>query len=558
MEKEMMQTLEWLEAQKIEISVDLFAAAKQQLQFLGVVDRNRCLYDGPILKRAIYRYNAFWLPLLAKYSESSPTFEGPLVPPFDCEWVWHCHRLNPVRYKSDCEQFYGRVLDNSNIVSSENGSCKLQTENLWKRLYPMEPYDLDLDKAISEPEDISTVEKCTTYDLVSAVKRQSSFYSEVSRAHVDSDTIMQEAVGRYKAFLYLIKRNREESIKLISVPTYDIDLIWHTHQLNPSSYYKDMEMIFGNILQHDDDTDSDDISEDKKLETAFSGTTTKWEEIFGQRYWKASAVTTPIVLAAEKPRAGARCFAEAEKSAVGARCFAVAAENKSARCFAVAAEKKSARCFAVAAEKKSARCFAVAAEKKSARCFAVAAEKKSARCFAVGAEKKSARCFAVAAEKKSARCFAVAAEKKSARCFAVAAEKKSARCFAVAAEKKSARCFAVAAEKKSARCFAVAAEKKSARCFAVAAEKKSARCFAVVAEKKSARCFAVAAEKKSARWFAVTADNSARCFAVVAEKKSGRCFAEAAEKNGACGNMMKNNVNENVALAEALNSAIAA
>ena len=49
--------MEWVEAQKIETSVDLLATAKQQLLFLAAVDRNRCLYDGPALSRAIYRYN---------------------------------------------------------------------------------------------------------------------------------------------------------------------------------------------------------------------------------------------------------------------------------------------------------------------------------------------------------------------------------------------------------------------------------------------------------------------------------------------------------------------
>lgn len=51
----MVQKLEWIEAQKIEISTDLFAAAKQQLHFLRVVDQNQWLYDGPKLERAIYR-----------------------------------------------------------------------------------------------------------------------------------------------------------------------------------------------------------------------------------------------------------------------------------------------------------------------------------------------------------------------------------------------------------------------------------------------------------------------------------------------------------------------
>ncbi|CAH8382219.1 unnamed protein product [Eruca vesicaria subsp. sativa] len=283
MDEEMNQKQEWLEAQKIEISVDLFAAAKQQLQFLAAVDRNRCLYAGPALERAIYRYNVYWLPLLAKYTESSSICEGPLVPPLDCEWVWHCHRLNPVRYKTDCEELYGKVLDNSNVLSSVNGSCKSQTEKLWRRLYPTEPYDLDLDKAMTKTE-----EQTTTYDLVSVVKRQSPFYYQVSRPHIDNEVFLQEAVARYKAFLYLIKRNREKSIKLFCVPTYDIDLIWHTHQLHALSYCKDLTKTIGKVLEHDD-TDSD-RSKGKKLDTGFSGTTAMWEETFGVRYWKAGVM----------------------------------------------------------------------------------------------------------------------------------------------------------------------------------------------------------------------------------------------------------------------------
>lgn len=147
----------------------------------------------------------------------------------------------------------------------------------------MEPYDLDLDKAISETE-----ERTTTYDLVSAVKRQCPFYYQVSRPHVDNDVFLQEAVARYKAFLYLIKRNRERSVKLFCVPTYDIDLIWHTHQLHALSYCKDMTKMIGKVLEHDD-TDSD-RSKGKKLDTGFSGTTAIWEETFGVRYWKAGAM----------------------------------------------------------------------------------------------------------------------------------------------------------------------------------------------------------------------------------------------------------------------------
>lgn len=49
----------------------------------------------------------------------------------------------------------------------------------------MEPYDLDLNKAVSKPEDTSVLEKrTTTYDLVSAVKRQCPFYYQVKKKNV--------------------------------------------------------------------------------------------------------------------------------------------------------------------------------------------------------------------------------------------------------------------------------------------------------------------------------------------------------------------------------------
>lgn len=47
--------MEWKEAQKTVINVDLVAAAKRQLKFLAAVDRNRWLYEGPALEMAIYR-----------------------------------------------------------------------------------------------------------------------------------------------------------------------------------------------------------------------------------------------------------------------------------------------------------------------------------------------------------------------------------------------------------------------------------------------------------------------------------------------------------------------
>lgn len=287
---ETQQELEWAEAQNMFLSEDLVATAKQQLLFLAEVDRNRCLYDGPVLHRATYRYKYCWLPLLAKHAES-PVTEDPLVVPLDCEWIWHCHRLNPVRYKTDCMELYGRILGNSNVVSSTQGTSKDESEKHWETMYPSEPYELDLNNDSMQDfaeKILEAKESTTNYDLISAVKRQTTFFYQVSRPYWNKDTFLEGAVARYKGFLHLIKRNRERRINRFCVPTYDIDLIWHSHQLHPASYCNDLVAIMGKVLEHDD-TDSD-RTKGQKLDVGFSETTTQWEETFGSRYWRAGAM----------------------------------------------------------------------------------------------------------------------------------------------------------------------------------------------------------------------------------------------------------------------------
>ncbi|KAK6151071.1 hypothetical protein DH2020_016003 [Rehmannia glutinosa] len=256
MERE--QELEWEAAQSTAISVDLVSAAKRQLKFLAAVDRNRWLYEGPGLDRAIYR-------------------QAPDL-------------IIVVRYKLDCEEFYGKIIDNQNVVSSLEGTSRSATEEIWKSLFPGEPYELDLASALQDNMRGQRVvgEKCTKYDLISAVQRQSPFFYQVSRPYMNDDRYIEGSVARYKGFLHLIKRNKEKSIKSFSVPTYDIDLMWHTHQLHPVSYCEDLLRIMGKILEHDD-TDSD-RTKGQKLDVGFSGTTKTFEEMYGSRYWRAGAM----------------------------------------------------------------------------------------------------------------------------------------------------------------------------------------------------------------------------------------------------------------------------
>ena len=57
-------------------------------------------------------------------------------------------------------------------------------------------------------------------------------------------------------------------------PTYDIDLVWHSHQLCPASYKSDMLSILGCMLNHDD-TDQD-RQPGSKLNTVSSQSNVWW------------------------------------------------------------------------------------------------------------------------------------------------------------------------------------------------------------------------------------------------------------------------------------------
>lgn len=78
----------------------------------------------------------------------------------------------------DCLKHYGKILDNSKVVSSTEKASKTETERVWKRLFPDEPYEFD-STMNNVPVRHSKADNFTDYDLVSAVQRQSPFYYQV-------------------------------------------------------------------------------------------------------------------------------------------------------------------------------------------------------------------------------------------------------------------------------------------------------------------------------------------------------------------------------------------
>ncbi|KAG2145431.1 uncharacterized protein EDB93DRAFT_504192 [Suillus bovinus] len=128
-----------------------------------------------------------------------------------------------------------------------------------------------------------TDDRVFSLDLVGAVLRQASFvnkmvnlgWTEPGYFANEVDTIaLQHCVARYHAFLNIMA----ESPASFFVPTLDIDLGWHTHQLMASRYQSDCLSLVGRYVDHDDKV------EEGQLATSFDLTCRAWNDRYHVPY----------------------------------------------------------------------------------------------------------------------------------------------------------------------------------------------------------------------------------------------------------------------------------
>ncbi|XP_023932117.1 uncharacterized protein LOC106156973 [Lingula anatina] len=254
-------------AQNHKLGIDPKAAALLELDFLARVNQFPNLYGGPVVRRAIQRYEELWLPLAARLKGQK------IAAPLDIAWVWHCHMLSPLKYREDCMALVNSVIHHHLLSDQERSDCLLKTKGFWIQEYgPDVPFAVDLTDDISPSYDYQT--KCS-YNLEAAIERQSVFYYQVSLPHYRSWTFLEKAVQRYKMFLYLKQQNPDAFL----VPCYDIDLVWHAHQVHPNIYQIDTVNILRKMLNHDDTVN--DRSEGSKLDRANKLTRRLWQALYG-------------------------------------------------------------------------------------------------------------------------------------------------------------------------------------------------------------------------------------------------------------------------------------
>ncbi|TCD60000.1 hypothetical protein EIP91_010927 [Steccherinum ochraceum] len=116
-------------------------------------------------------------------------------------------------------------------------------------------------------------------NLEGAVMRQSSFIDKMDDfgwtqpGYFDDpkdEVVLHRAISRYHGFLDLLSRFPSAFM----VPTLDIDLVWHTHQLTGSTYLWHCIQYVGRYVDHDDKVD------DSTLTESFDLTCLAWKQHF--------------------------------------------------------------------------------------------------------------------------------------------------------------------------------------------------------------------------------------------------------------------------------------
>ncbi|PPD97369.1 hypothetical protein GOBAR_DD05582 [Gossypium barbadense] len=209
------------ETETIHLSVDLVSAARRNIGFLRSVYECQWLHQRATIIEAIRRYDEVWMPLISNLTVEGST--PPMVlPPFDVEWVWFCHTLNPVGYRKYCETRFSKQIGKPAIFNEENEEYALmRCKQIWVQKFSSEPFE-------NEVESDSKNQPLMNKDLFNEVEKHKFLYSKFVEPYLSELVYLIAARQRYKGFLYMMQRFGDGCFRF--VPALDILLMLLTHQ----------------------------------------------------------------------------------------------------------------------------------------------------------------------------------------------------------------------------------------------------------------------------------------------------------------------------------------
>lgn len=135
-------------------------------------------------------------------------------------------------------------------------------------------------------------------DLVGAVIRQGSFIEKMHNLdwlHSPAlPSTMKRLITKYERFVNIMTDPRH-----MAVPTLDVDLAWHTHQLSPYEYMNYTVKHCRQFVDHDDKV------AELELNDAFAWTSKQYQRLYGEQYsectcWYCEAVRESHTSAASR------------------------------------------------------------------------------------------------------------------------------------------------------------------------------------------------------------------------------------------------------------------
>ncbi|XP_058770441.1 uncharacterized protein LOC131644064 [Vicia villosa] len=272
------------EISAIHLKIDLVSAAKRNITFLKSVAESQWLHHTNITVEAIRRYRDLWMPLISDLTVVDSSLPM-ILPPFDVEWVWFCHSLNPVSYRGYCERRFSKLIGRAVIHDEENREYALfRCREIWKSKYPFESFE---NEASSDSQDSDTV--VVEDDVLKEVEKQRLLCCKFMEPYRTELVYLIAARQRYKAFLFMMQRFGSECGSRL-VPASDILLMWLTHQSYPTVYMEDLKALALESCMQKVATLSETVKEKE-----FEETKKLWDRAFNQPYEKAGG-DVPLTL----------------------------------------------------------------------------------------------------------------------------------------------------------------------------------------------------------------------------------------------------------------------
>jgi hypothetical protein len=146
-------------------------------------------------------------------------------------------------------------------------------------------------------------------DLVGAVTRQGTFVDKMANIDWIHSPALQSTMGRllkkYENFFLIMATNPGH----VAVPTLDVDLAWHTHQLSPSRYFNYTVTRTSQFIDHDDKID------ENKLSDAFEWTSRQYQKLTGGDIYSECTCWYCEAIRESHTSSAGRLFSSADRTA---------------------------------------------------------------------------------------------------------------------------------------------------------------------------------------------------------------------------------------------------